>query len=98
MNPSSRPSAAVVLPRFWPVAARYSWRTAGLAPRRRLALDQGHRVTDPGDRLGIDGIRLEIRPKPLHDVGHETQEDAGVGDEELRLVVVPDEREAALQD
>ena len=32
-NPSTSPSAVVVLPRFWPVAARYSWRT-GAEPRQ----------------------------------------------------------------
>ena len=34
----------------------------------------------------------------LHDVGDEAQEDARVGHEELRLVVVADQRQAALED
>ena len=48
--------------------------------------------------LGLDRVRLEIWPEALHDVGHEAQEDARVGHEELRLVVVADEGQAALQD
>ena len=37
-------------------------------------------------------------PEALHDVGDEAEEDAGVGHEELRLVVVADHRQAALED
>ena len=50
------------------------------------------------ERLGVDGVGLEVRPEALHDVGDEAEEDARVGHEELRLVVVADERQAALQD
>ncbi len=50
------------------------------------------------ERLGLHRVRLEVRPEALHDVGDEAQEDARVGHEELRLVVVADERQAALQD
>ena len=57
-----------------------------IASRRRASVSAS---TASGSRYG---------PEPLHDVGHEAQEDAGVGDEELRLVVVADERQAALQD
>ena len=37
-------------------------------------------------------------PETLHDVGDEAEEHARVGHEELRLVVVADERQAALED
>ena len=40
----------------------------------------------------------EVRPEPIHDVRDEAEEDRGVGDEELWLVVVADERQAALED
>ena len=49
-------------------------------------------------RLGVDRVGLEVRPEPLHDVGDEPEEHGRVGDEELRLVVVADERQAALED
>ena len=66
-----------------------------LAVLRSMSCD---RVAQPGERLGLDGVRLEVRAEALHDVRHEAQEDARVGHEELRLVVVADERQAALQD
>ena len=56
------------------------------------------RVAQPGERLGVDRVRLEVRAEALHDVGDEPEEDARVGHEELRLVVVADERQAALED
>ena len=56
------------------------------------------RVAQPAERLGFDRVGLEVWPEPLHDVGHQAQEDARVGHEELRLVVVADERQAALED
>ena len=71
---------------------------APLAAVGGLALDQGDRVAQPRQRLGVDRVRLEIRPEPLHDVGDEPEEDRRVGLEELRLVVVADERQAALED
>ena len=70
---------------------------ASLPVRAGLALDQPERVAQPGDGLGVDGVRLQVRPEPLEDVGHETEEDARVGHEELRLVVVADQRQAALE-
>src|SRR6185369_12746987 len=105
LNPSNSPSAAVVLPRFWPVAARYSWRidrpsavSRRLGARGRLALDQRDAVAHARDRVGVDRLGLEVRPEPIHDVRHQAEEDGGVGDEELRLVVVADQGQAALQD
>src|SRR4051812_4420466 len=74
MKPSRSPRAAVVLPRFCPVAARYSWRTGALAPSGRLALDQGDGIAQPGDPIGVDGVRLEVRAEALHDVGDQAQE------------------------
>ena len=50
------------------------------------------------DGLGVHRVRLEVRPEPIHDVGDEPEEDRRIGDEELGLVVVADERQAALQD
>ena len=54
-------------------------------------------VAEPGDGLGIDRVRLEVRPKALHDVRDEAHEDSRVGDEELGLVVVADHRQPALE-
>src|SRR6187402_3112499 len=71
--------------------------SAALAAAGGLALDELDRVAQPSESLGLDRVRLQVRPEPLHDVGDEAQEDARVGHEELRLVVVADEREAALQ-
>ena len=79
-------------------------RRAGRRPPRGLirgassSLDQGDRLLEARDRLGIDGVRLEVWPEPFEDVADEAQEDARVGHEELRLVVVPDERQATLED
>ncbi len=56
------------------------------ASRRR---DSVSASTASGSRYGAE---------PLHDVGDEAEEDARVGDEELRLVVVADEGQPALQD
>ena len=64
----------------------------------RLALDEAQCVPEAGERLAVDGVGLEIGAEPLHDVGDEAKEDARVGDEELRLVVVADERQPALED
>src|SRR5881409_367664 len=104
MKPSNKPSAAVVLPRFWPVAARYSWRIARpggprrLHARGRLALDERDPVAQARYGVGVDGLGLEVRAQSIHDVGDEAQEHSGVGHEKLRLVVVADEREPALED
>src|SRR5262245_35240289 len=105
-KPFTSPRAAVVLPRFCPVAARYRCRIATTGrPRQRdsaasagLSLDLRDSVTQPRQRIGVDRIRLEVRTEPIEDVRHEPQVDRGIGHEELRLVVVADEREAALQD
>src|SRR5664280_2773722 len=161
----TRPSEAVVFPRFWPVAARYRWRirrlrgataTAASArsrtgsresrarsartrrgARRRgagsagphpatavaacriavgvgaatragrgdgssarggLPLDERDRLLEARDRLGLDRVRLEVRAEPLQHVADEAQEDAGVRHEELRLVVVANQRQATLED
>ena len=64
----------------------------------RLALDELDGVAQPVERVGVDRVRLEIRRQALHDVGHQPEEDARVGDEELRLVVVADQGQPALQD
>src|SRR5436189_3482425 len=73
-------------------SARGLWAAGG------LTLDELDRVAQARKRLGLDRVGLEIRPEALHDVGHQAQEDARIGDEELRLVVVANEREPALQD
>src|SRR5881628_2850617 len=92
MKPSNKPSAAVVLPRFWPVAARYSWRIARpggprrLRARGRLALDERDPVAQALDGVRVDRLGLEVRAEPIHDVCHEPEEHRGVGHEELRLV------------
>ena len=52
------------------------------------------RVSDSSSTLS--GSRYG--PEPLHDVGDEAQEHGRVGDEELRLVVVADHRQPALED
>src|SRR6187200_2311174 len=96
-NPSMTPRLSVVLPRFWPVAARYTWRRV-LPVRAGLALDQAERVPQSSHGLGVDRVRLEIRAQPFEDVRDETEEDTRIGHEELRLVVVAHERQAALQD
>src|SRR5215217_2989123 len=106
-KPSNRPSDAVVLPRFWPVAARYSCFIESSGRRRDpkcsgssrcLPFDQRDPVAEASDGFGIDGLRLEVGPEPIHDVGHEPQEHRRVRDEELRLVVVANERQPALED
>src|SRR5688572_15163575 len=68
------------------------------AVRTGLALDQRQRVAQSGDGLGVDRIRLEVRAEPLEDVGDEPEEHARVGLEELRLVVVTNERQSTLED
>src|SRR4051812_49526729 len=73
-NPSTSPSETVVLPRFCPVAARYSWRTRcvaasgrGSAARGGLALDELDGLAEAGQRLLVDRVGLEGRPEELHD-------------------------------
>src|SRR5450759_2008815 len=164
-NAWTRPSEAVVLPRFWPVAARYRWRIrrprgavarawwarsrtdsrvprvrsartrrggrtrgggsaesrpqtaaprsrgavvvdaekcaarrGGSSARRRLPLDERDRLLETRDGLRIDRVRLEVRAQPLQHIAYEAQEDARIRDEELRLVVVANQRQAALED
>ena len=56
------------------------------------------RVAQARQRVGVDRVRLEVRRQALHDVGDEPEEDARVGHEELRLVVVANQRQPALED
>ncbi len=62
-----------------------------------LALDQPQRVTQSSDGLRIDRVGLEVRAETLEDVGDQPEEDARVGHEELRLVVVADQCQSTLQ-
>ena len=57
----------------------------------------GDGVAEAGERLGIDDVGLEVRPEPFHHIRHEAEEDRGIGLEELRLVVVANEGQPALQ-
>src|SRR5690349_24397348 len=77
---------------MWRMGAR------SLAVRPGLALDERERVAEPRDGLGIHSVRFEIRPEALQDVGDQPEEDARVGLEELRLVVVANERQSTLED
>src|SRR3954471_21435458 len=58
------------------------------APDGRLSLDPVYRVPQPGQRLGVHRVRLQVRAQPFHHVGDQAQEDRRIGQEELRLVVV----------
>ncbi len=72
-----------------------------LDPRPMIAAvspsDAVDRLPQPGHQLGLDHLRLEMLAQALHDVCGHAQQHVGVGDEELRLVVVADQGQPSLQ-
>src|SRR3954452_1907384 len=70
----------------------------GLGASGGLALDEGDRIAQACERLGLDALGFEMGSEAFHDVRDEAQEDRRVGHEELRLVVVANERQPTLQD
>src|SRR6187551_820086 len=110
MNPSRRPRSrmaassprlVVVFPRFCPVAARKTRRAVIGSPRSgaglRSPLHELDAFPQPANELGVDHVRLEMLAEPLEHVRRDGEQDVRVGDEELWLVVVADEREATLE-
>src|SRR3954463_14248997 len=58
----------------------------GALPDGCLALDQGQRILQSGEHVGVDRVAVRVRAKPLENVGDEPEEHVRVGQEELRLV------------
>src|SRR4051812_28842135 len=92
------PSANVVLPRFMPVAARYTWRIGpkgtrpaesagvglGAFPDGGSPLDQRQRVLEPREHVRVDRVAVGMGTEALEDVGDQAEEHVRVGEEELR--------------
>ena len=68
-----------------------------LRARLRAALDEVDALAQPRHELGIDHLRLEVLAEPLEHVGRDAEQHVRIGDEELRLVVVAHQRQAALE-
>src|ERR1035437_2927354 len=71
--------------------------TPNSAPTRRLAIDELDGVAQPTKPLGLHGFGSEIGPKPLQNVNHDPEENTYIREKELRLVVVANKRETALE-
>jgi len=64
---------------------------------RHASFDERDRVLQPGEHLLVDGVAIGVRAKAFQEVDDEPEEDVRIGKEELRLVVVADQRQSTLQ-